>query len=556
MNSISFLFWLILIDFINQLPPNVYNTEKGFSLMTITIKKKYLILPINDAAFPKKVCFYQEGVLIFDFDCRLDSHSPQYYSYLNVERFLGKTFDLTLEPGMPYHFEQTDTLPFSDYSEPYRPYFHFTAHHGWLNDPNGAFYFDGQYHVFFQHNEAAADWGNMTWGHAVSPDLLHWEQTDSVIFPDELGLAFSGSAWIDEKNSSGLQQGEHPPILLFYTAAGNYSKLSEGKMYTQCLAYSIDGAKTFQKYEHNPIIPHIIDENRDPKVNYCPELESYVMALYLEKNRFLLLTSHNLLDWTPLQEIDELPDIECPDFYRLPVQGTGETKWILSSLSHKYLVGDFKNGKFIPCQKARSLHYGFQRRASQTFAGLPEDIRICASWDPVYMPGEAFRCQLGTPMTLTLRKDVDGYALAASPIEDIALLHEPGTCQSSVHFNPDETYRVSLPDRACDISLTVKRPKGVICLSLYGTQIGLDFYENRLLFQQSVIPLEPADSFTLRLLADKCSLELYVNDGRAYACNEHRADYSQNQLLIDVTSETECTALAVYPLHSIWEEKK
>jgi hypothetical protein len=123
-------------------------------------------------------------------------------------------------------------------------------------------------------------------------------------------------------------------------------------------------------------------------------------------------------------------------------------------------------------------------------------------------------------------------------------------------LQPHQPFTIPLPPKACDISLTLEHPKGAVCLSLFGTQVGIDFSDNRLYFMQSVIPLEPADRFTLRLISDKCTLELYVNGGRAYACNEHRTDYRCSLLHLSATSETSIAELTLHPFRSIWGEKK
>ncbi len=376
-----------------------------------------------------------------------------------------------------------------------------------------------------------------------------------MIFPDEHGLAFSGSAWVDYKNDSGLGNDDHPPILLFYTAAGNYSKLSEGKLYTQCLYYSVDGGQKFVKYENNPIIKHIANENRDPKVNFAPEINKYIMALYLEDNRFMLLSSGNLLDWQPLQEITELDDIECPDFYSLPViNGDGERKWIFSSISHKYLVGDFINGKFVPCQKARSLHFGFQRRATQTFSGMDNDRRVCASWDPVYMPGEAFKCQIGTPIEISLEKDKEGYFLCANPISEISTLYKKSILFTQINISKDKMFSHVLERNAYDITLDFENIDATtFSIKLFGAQIDIDLKDFVVKYKESVIEVQNTQSLlSMRIISDKCTTEIYVGNGRYYACNEHHAEYSDNRLTLSTNGNVQVNTLHVHSLESIW----
>ena len=150
------------------------------------------------------------------------------------------------------------------YKETYRPQYHFTPKTNWTNDPNGLIYYKGEYHLFFQHNPTGINWGNMTWGHAVSPDLVHWKQLPHAIHPDELGTIFSGSGVVDWNNTGGFQTGDEAVLVAFYTSAGNHAP--EKVPFTQSIAYSNDRGRSWTKYEGNPVIEHIVASNRDPKV--------------------------------------------------------------------------------------------------------------------------------------------------------------------------------------------------------------------------------------------------------------------------------------------------
>ena len=199
------------------------------------------------------------------------------------------------------------------YSETYRPQFHFTAERNWLNDPNGLVYFGGEYHLFFQHNPEGTEWGNMTWGHALSTDLLHWKQQPHALFPDTLGTMFSGSGVVDWNNTTGFRSpdAKTPPLVMIYTAAGDTSPASKGQPFTQCLAYSNDKGRTWTKYTGNPILKQIAGGNRDPKVVWYAPTNQWIMALYLEKNEFAFFTSPNLKNWTLLHKMDVPGTDEC-----------------------------------------------------------------------------------------------------------------------------------------------------------------------------------------------------------------------------------------------------
>ena len=177
------------------------------------------------------------------------------------------------------------------YHEQYRPQFHFTAAKGWLNDPNGLVFYQGEYHLFFQHNPKGIKWGNMTWGHAVSANLLHWTQRDHAIFPDKLGTIFSGSAVVDWNNTAGFQTGDEKVIVCIYTSAGNTSPESKDQPFTQSIAYSNDRGRTWTKYDNNPVLKNVIGANRDPKVLWHAPSKQWIMALYIDKSDYALFAS-------------------------------------------------------------------------------------------------------------------------------------------------------------------------------------------------------------------------------------------------------------------------
>lgn len=272
--------------------------------MTITIEKKYLILPVNNHATRKKLCFYDAesgGKLVMDLDCKIDPIQPEYYVYPDVSRFRGMTLQYDCIPHMTVHIRQTEEIaPEGLFSEPYRPMIHFTPRIGWINDPNGLIFYHGTYHMFYQYNPCGTEWGNMHWGHAVSRDLLHWEEKDIALFPDETGTMYSGSAMEDTRNVAGLQSGDLPTMLLYYTAAGGENLLSSGKAYTQCMAYSTDGGQTIIKYSGNPVLDTVAGYNRDPKVVWVEEIGKFLMVIYLAEDRYGMYTSENLLDWVSM----------------------------------------------------------------------------------------------------------------------------------------------------------------------------------------------------------------------------------------------------------------
>lgn len=251
----------------------------------------------------------------------------------------------------------------TDRNEAFRPQVHFSPNEKWMNDPNGMFYLDGEYHLFFQHNPEASVWGPMHWGHAVSKDLVHWEELPIALYPDEQGTIFSGSAVVDWSNSSGLGSKENPPIVALYTYH-NAKMEKEGKIdyQTQALAYSLDKGRTWKKYSGNPVIENPgIKDFRDPKVMWHEASEKWVMVL-AQKDHIGFYSSDNLIDWSLESTFGE--DIgshggvwECPELLLMPVKGTNEYRYVLlvsispggpnGGSATQYFVGDFDGKEFL-----------------------------------------------------------------------------------------------------------------------------------------------------------------------------------------------------------------
>ena len=293
--------------------------------MTLTVKKKYLVFPVNTKAEEKTLTLSDAGHALCSLKLLLDSEAPDFYAYVDVARFLGRTLTLSIDPATVISYRETDTLEYTaNYQEPNRPQVHFTVKNGWLNDPNGLVRVGDTYHLFYQFTPTAPMAGSMHWGHATSRDLLHWQEIDPMLFPDETGDKWSGSAIVDDNNVSGLGDGNEPPVLLYYTATDPFA---------QYVAYSTNGLKTVKQYGSAPVVGHIIRQNRDPKVIFCEERGDYLMAIHLVTPRFLLLCSKDLLHWEPLQEIELAQDGECPDLFPL-CDENGTRHWVPDRSQH------------------------------------------------------------------------------------------------------------------------------------------------------------------------------------------------------------------------------
>ena len=220
-------------------------------------------------------------------------------------------------------------------TEAFRPAFHFTPPKNWMNDPNGMVYYQGEYHLFYQHNPHDTVWGPMYWGHAISKDMVNWEHQPIKLFPDEHGTIFSGSAVIDWQNTSGLGSKENPPMVAIFTYH-NDEKAKEGAIdfQTQGIAYSLDKGRTWTKYEGNPVLKNPgIRDFRDPKVSWDPQTKSWIMVL-AQDDHIGFYSSKNLINWQQESTFgaewgSHAGVWECPDLIRVRVEGTNTYKYVL-----------------------------------------------------------------------------------------------------------------------------------------------------------------------------------------------------------------------------------
>ena len=295
----------------------------------------------------------------------------------------------------------------------YRPNFHFTPQKGWMNDPNGMFFANGYYHLFYQYYPEGNVWGPMHWGHAISKDLIKWEELPIAIYPDKDKYIFSGSAVVDASNTSGLKKGTMDPIVAIYTLH-DMTKEKAGKIDVeqQDIAYSNDNGLTWHKFEEgNPVLKNPgIRDFRDPKVTWDATHKQWIMALAAQdRNQFYKST--NLKDWEYLSDFGKNIGAhggvwECPDFFEIKVQGTNETKWVLiQSLNPggvnggsgtQYFVGDFDGKTFtldpnfeqkVSKEKGVWIDYGKDNYAGVTWNNIPDSdgrrlfIGWMSNWD-------------------------------------------------------------------------------------------------------------------------------------------------------------------------------
>ncbi|OQA47382.1 MAG: Levanase precursor [Chloroflexi bacterium ADurb.Bin325] len=456
------------------------------------------------------------------------------------------------------------------YAERYRPQFHFTAARGWLNDPNGLVYYDGEYHLFFQHNPDSVEWGNMTWGHAVSPDLVHWRQLPNALLPDEMGTMFSGSAVVDWENTAGFQTGAHRTLAALYTAAGNYSPESQGKPFTQCLAYSNDRGRTWTKYADNPVLPHIRSENRDPKVVWHAGTQRWIMALYLDGRDFAFYASPDLKTWGHLHDMTVRDCDECPDFFEMPVEGgAGERRWVWTAANGRYLVGRFDGRRFTPEAEhgpdpqtgeytAHRSDWGANFYAVQTYSDIPptDARRIQVAWMArgAY-PDMPFNQQMGFPCELTLHRTPKGFRLRRRPAREIARLRDATVTRADVLLSDGETALAESADSLWRIA-AVLEPRGAraVGLRVAGQEIGYDVASQQLTCLGRAAPCELVDGrLALEALVDRTSIEVFANAGRVSLSSCYLpADLASRVAAYASAGAARLVSLEASTLRSIW----
>lgn len=393
---------------------------------------KYLLLPIQEEKDEAQVLLDTGSKDDTWMDVRLAQNGSDYY----VPFALGKGKTATVKIlGLKKDALALNLLKLSDTfdttnTDYYRPSYHFTPLYGWMNDPNGMVYKDGEYHLYFQYNPYGSKWGNMHWGHAVSKDLVHWEHLDPAIARDPVGHIFSGSSVVDKKNTAGF--GKDAIIAIYTNNSVNHDEV-------QCIAYSNDNGRTFTKYEGNPVLTPFdgLKDFRDPKVFWYEKGKCWYMIVSADKEtRFY--KSKNLKKWTYVSAfgkgLGQQPcQYECPDFFQLPVNGDKKKmKWVMTmninpgcwfgGSATEYFVGDF-DGKKFTCPDAHDvkwLDWGKDHYATVTFSNTGDrvlGITWMSNWQYANLtPFKQNRGANGLPRELKLYEKNGKYYIS----EDVA----------------------------------------------------------------------------------------------------------------------------------------
>jgi len=505
------------------------------------ITKQYLNFPIDMQQDRQMVQFVLgQDTLTYNV-IRIANTEPDYWVFKDVSAYKGETLKLIFSRNA-YGLEkifQSDEFVGQDslYKEKNRPQFHFSSRRGWNNDPNGLVYHDGEYHLFYQHNPYEIHWQNMTWGHAVSPDLVHWTELNDALYPDPLGTMFSGSAVIDKNNTAGWGKNA---LVAAYTAAGKEQK--------QCIAYSTDKGRTFTKYEGNPVV----GPTRDPKVIWYEPNQEWVMALY-EVAGISFFTSKNLKDWKKESHITGF--YECPELFELPIDGDPtNTLWVAYGGSGTYLLGDFNGKTFTPrfgkYKYTQGNHY-----AAQTYNNTPDGKRIQIGWGTIEAKGMPFNQMMCFPTELTLRTTNEGLRIFSEPIDAIEKLHAKKHDLSGLDILEANK---KLNEISHDLLHVVARIE-----SLNGAGFSIDYkgvkYVNinadEINGVQTPLLVPGSLIFDIEILIDRTSVESFYQKGQIVFVKPLAEAKKETGLEIHGNNETvKIHNLEVYELKSAWNK--
>ena len=426
-----------------QSPKGFTIEHQGDTLTVVHVSApgKYLLLPIQESSNEGKVKLETGSPADMAMDVRLAVDSIEYYVPFEIPQGGDATVSIrkvAADAVCWEHIQLTDTFDTSN-TDYYRPVYHHTPLYGWMNDPNGMVYKDGEYHLYFQYNPYGSKWGNMHWGHSVSTDLVHWNHLKPAIARDTLGHIFSGSTVVDKDNTAGY--GNNAMIALYTSASDEHGQI-------QCMAYSTDDGRTYTKYEKNPVLLPFdgLKDFRDPKVFWYEPDKKWVMIVSADKEMRFYATQ-NLKDWEYMSAFGkgygaQPNQFECPDFIQLPVDGNkNKMKWVMlvninpgcmfGGSATEYFVGDF-DGKEFTCdtkpETVKWLDYGKDHYAAVCISNTGEriiSIPWMSNWQYANVtPIRQYRGANGLPRELSLYTKDGQIYVAADVVKEVEALRK------------------------------------------------------------------------------------------------------------------------------------
>ena len=501
----------------------------------VVVDGQYLLLPVQEKVENAHIDVVVDNQVRQSLNVKLAVDKVDYYVPLNIKRFGGKSLLLDIT----FHGDRRTTGAIKDFmcwremrqsnsfdvtnSERFRPLYHHTPKYGWMNDPNGMFYKDGVWHLYYQWNPYGSQWENMTWGHSTSRDLIHWDAQPTAIEPDALGSIFSGSCVVDKKNDR---------VVAFYTSAGHNQ--------VQSMAVSKDNGMTLVKEADNPILTSNEPDFRDPKAFWNPELQAWNLVLAVGQE-MRIYSSKDLKNWKYESSFGKGYGNhdgvwECPDLMKLQVRGTDRQKWMLicninpggpfGGSATQYFVGDFDGHTFTCDHKdTRWMDYGKDHYATVTFDNAPDGRRVALAWMSNWqyaneVPTKQFRSANSVPRDLDLFDYKGQTYCGVTPSKELLALRGK---------------KIAKPTEACEIVVDVKGTMNLTLSNTAGEQVELRYDKAANTFTMnreksgdtSFSEAFPAETTApvygnikqLRIFIDRCSIEVFDAEGHMAMTN-------------------------------------
>lgn len=523
--------------------------------------RKFLLMPVEERVPDAKIDVLVNGDIAHTFYVRLACNEIDYTVPFDLSPYTAKgnvVLNIVTPLDRSYSRDAQDFICWEEMmladgfdtanSEKYRPAFHHTPLYGWMNDPNGMFYKDGTWHLYYQYNPYGSKWQNMSWGHSTSTDLVNWNHEPVAIRPNGLGSIFSGSAVIDADNTAGF--GEDAVVALYTSAATSQ---------VQSMSVSTDGGETFSVYPGNPVIPNS-REARDPKVFWHDKTGRWIMLLAAAlDHEMVIYSSPDLINWTRESSFGrgyggQDGVWECPDLIKLPVNGSKKEKWVLicnlnpggpfGGSATQYFVGDFDGHKFT-CDHAvndtRWMDYGKDHYATVTWHNAPDNRTVALGWMSNWqyandVPTMQFRSANTLPRDLSLFRAPDGdLYLSVLPSPEVEAMRGEPTSHPAFNLADSVSFPIAATDGICEIDLSynLKDAKGlsIILSNSDGEKVTMKYDPRKHSFlmdrQESgltkfsrhfptttVAPtLSRSPKGSLRLFVDRCSIEAFDGNG-------------------------------------------
>lgn len=552
--SLAFLFATLSLQ-ASEPKLSIRSLGDSHSLVQIENASKYILLPIQESAKEARIYYVVNNDVKGNFNVRLAVDSIDYYVPMEIGMYNNQSITLSIqwvdEKAICWENIQLSETFDTANRETLRPAYHFAPQYGWMNDPNGMFYKDGVWHLYYQYNPYGSMWGNMHWGHASSKDLIHWEHHPVALQPDALGAIFSGSCVVDSNNTAGFGKNA---IIAFYTSA------SDRQM--QSMAYSTDNGITFKKYNANPIVTSSLRDFRDPKVIWHEESKKWIMVLAAGQE-MQFYSSTDLKEWTYESSFGQGHGChdgvwECPDLLKLPVEGTNEHRWVLlcninpggpfGGSATQYFTGNFDGKQFV-CESDKDvvkwMDFGKDHYATVSFSNAPSDRHTVMAWMSNWqyanvVPTTQFRSANSVPRDISLFKHNGEVYLRSCPVKELNALrtetkrsHQPLRLSAKPHewktFNKynNGIYELDFVIKNQDaetVTITLSNDKGdSICwtydfvsqmVSFDRTKSGnMDFHPDFPAITSCPLFSESNET-RLRIYVDKCSVESFGDGGR------------------------------------------